>query len=42
LHIHTVVAELTQHAPQVADANYVWLDLKQAADAVASADQNFA
>ncbi|MBC3878171.1 A/G-specific adenine glycosylase [Undibacterium sp. FT79W] len=33
LHIHTVVAELTQHAPQVADANYVWLDLKQAADA---------
>jgi A/G-specific adenine glycosylase len=33
LHIHTVVAELAQHAPQVADANYVWLDLKQAADA---------
>ena len=33
LHIHTVLAELTQHAPQVAESNYVWLDLQQAAEA---------
>ncbi|WP_423709009.1 A/G-specific adenine glycosylase [Undibacterium sp. WLX3042] len=33
LHIHTVLAELSQHAPQVAENSYVWLDLQQAAEA---------